>query len=219
MIGMDVQVGSGEIEKLLGMLHVSKEACRRASKRAVRKVAKWTQATAAKTMSAEMRLQQRIMRARLRMYMRGDGMEQKVWLGLNSLAARRLGVPKSKEREQRSAPISRRRIPNLEVWWRRLPQNNVRAVPARACQAGNRRCRRQGTARTHHAAQKPGCSRYCGRNSTMNFRSPWGAQNDTHRHRRRNRCQAPCSNARRPNYRRRPAAACAAIHPRSCGLY
>lgn len=94
MIGMDVHVGSGEIEKLLGMLHVSKEACRRASKRAVRKVAKWTQATAAKTMSAEMRLQQRIMRARLRMYMRGDGMEQKVWLGLNSLAARRLGVPK-----------------------------------------------------------------------------------------------------------------------------
>ncbi|CAM5288921.1 phage tail protein [Eoetvoesiella caeni] len=94
MIDLSMKIPPGELERLTGMFQLSKEACRRAARRAVRKTAKWTEGQAARSMSAQLRVQQKIIRQRLRTYMKGDGLDQKVWLGLNSLAARRLGVPK-----------------------------------------------------------------------------------------------------------------------------
>lgn len=94
MINIHAELSSAEIEKLMGALQLSKEACRRAARRAVAKTAKWTQTQAARTISSQLRIQQKAFRGRLRLYRQGEGMEQKVWMGLNYLAARRLGVPK-----------------------------------------------------------------------------------------------------------------------------
>ncbi|WP_322999963.1 phage tail protein [Castellaniella sp.] len=94
MIDLSAGIPRGELERLMGMFQLSKEACRRAARRAVRKTAKWTEGQAARTMSAQLRIQQKIIRQRLRTYTKGSGLDQKVWLGLNSLAARRLGMPK-----------------------------------------------------------------------------------------------------------------------------
>lgn len=92
MMQIQATVSKAEIDRLIGMLGLSREACQRAARRAVLKTAKWTQTQAARAMSAELRVQQRVIRARLRLYRRGTGMEQKVWLGLNALAASRLGT-------------------------------------------------------------------------------------------------------------------------------
>ena len=94
MIDLSMNIPSEEMDRLLGMFQLSKEACRRAARRAVRKTAKWTEGQAARTMSSQLRIQQKIIRQRLRTYMKGDGLDQKVWLGLNSMAARRLGTPR-----------------------------------------------------------------------------------------------------------------------------
>ncbi|CAM3793987.1 phage tail protein [Castellaniella denitrificans] len=94
MIDFTAEFSREDLDRLLGMFQISKEACRRAARRAVRKTAKWTEGQAARTMSAQLRIQQKIIRQRLRTYTKGSGLDQKVWLGLNSLAARRLGIPK-----------------------------------------------------------------------------------------------------------------------------
>ncbi|NYT62366.1 phage tail protein [Alcaligenaceae bacterium] len=94
MMDLAIKIPREDLERLMGMFQISKEACRRAARRAVRKTAKWTEGQAARTMSAQLRVQQKIIRQRLRMYMKGDGLDQKVWLGLNSLAVRRLGIPR-----------------------------------------------------------------------------------------------------------------------------
>lgn len=88
------ELSKADVDKLLGMFQISEEAARRAARRAVTKTARWTQGTAARAMSAELRVQQKVLRQRLRMYRKGEGLEQKVWMGLNALAARRLGVPR-----------------------------------------------------------------------------------------------------------------------------
>lgn len=94
MINVNTEIPRSELERLIGMFQLSKEACRRAARRAVRKTAKWTEGQAARTMSAQLRIQQKLIRARLRTYSKGEGLDQKIWIGLNSLAARRLGIPK-----------------------------------------------------------------------------------------------------------------------------
>ena len=94
MMDLSMKIPPGELERLAGMFQLSKEACRRAARRAVRKTAKWTEGQAARSMSAQLRIQQKIIRQRLRIYTKGDGLDQKIWLGLNSLAARRLGMPR-----------------------------------------------------------------------------------------------------------------------------
>lgn len=91
---LNIALDPREIERLQGMLQLSKEACRRAAKRAVRKAAKWTEGQAARATSNELKLAQRVIRSRLRLYEKGDGLTQKIYLGLNALAAHRLGIPK-----------------------------------------------------------------------------------------------------------------------------
>ncbi|MFA5632672.1 MAG: phage tail protein [Porticoccaceae bacterium] len=96
MMQIEAAVSRADVESLISMMGLSKEAAQRAARRAVAKTAKWTQSQAARAMSAELRVQQRILRARLRLYKRGDGMEQKIWLGLNAITANRLGTPRKK---------------------------------------------------------------------------------------------------------------------------
>ncbi len=91
MISMQMGIDRKELDQLLGAFQISKRAAKRAAERAVRKAAKWTGGQAAKVTGAELRVQQRFIRQRLRLFRKGDGTEQKIWLGLNSVAAARLG--------------------------------------------------------------------------------------------------------------------------------
>lgn len=93
MIDLDVRINPGELERVLGMFQLSKEGARRAAKRAVAKTAKWCETNASRSLSKELRVAQKTIRSRLRLYRRAD-LEQKVWMGLNALAARRFGVPR-----------------------------------------------------------------------------------------------------------------------------
>jgi len=91
---MDVQVAlsQADILNVTGRLHLTPKAVRAAAMRAIRKSARSIQAESARKLSAELRLQQKLVRARLRLYRKGEGLQQKVWLGLNAMAAARLGA-------------------------------------------------------------------------------------------------------------------------------
>lgn len=90
-LDLRLDVDQAELDRLLGAFQVSKQAAKRAADRAVRQAARWTGGQAVKVVGAELKLQQRLIRQRLRTFRKGDGAEQKVWLGLNAVAARRLG--------------------------------------------------------------------------------------------------------------------------------
>lgn len=90
-LNLRMDIDPRELEQLLGAFQISKPAVKRAAARAVRKAAKWTAGQASKIVGAELRLQQRLIRKRLVLFRKSDGMEQKIWLGLNAIAARRLG--------------------------------------------------------------------------------------------------------------------------------
>lgn len=104
MIGMRMDIDRKELDQLLGAFQISKQAAKRAAERAVRKAAKWTGGQAAKVTGAELKLQQRLIRQRLRTFRKGDGTEQKIWLGLNAIAVRRLGQAR---RTQRGVQVGR----------------------------------------------------------------------------------------------------------------
>lgn len=92
MISMRMDINRKELDQLLGAYQISRKATQRAAERAVRKAAKWAGGQAAKITGAELRLQQRLIRQRLRLFRTDNGAEQKVWLGLNAVAVRRLGI-------------------------------------------------------------------------------------------------------------------------------
>jgi hypothetical protein len=89
---MRMDIDRKELDLLLGAFQISKQVAKRAAERAVRKAAKWTGGQAAKVTGAELRVQQRFIRQRLRLFRKGDGAEQKIWLGLNAVAVQRLGL-------------------------------------------------------------------------------------------------------------------------------
>ena len=94
MLSLDDQHMMADIERLLSALNISAKACKVAAQRAIRKTARSTQSHVTKALANELRIQQKLLRSRLKMYLQGDGMQQKIWLGLNAIAAKRLGTPK-----------------------------------------------------------------------------------------------------------------------------
>lgn len=94
MIEISGEISRKDIERLTKAMGLTENAARTAAKRALLKTAKWTQTRATRALSSEIRIQQKLIRARLRLYRRENGMEQLVWLGLNAFAAKRLGTPR-----------------------------------------------------------------------------------------------------------------------------
>lgn len=94
MIEISGEISRKDVDNLIRTLGLTESAARAAAKRALLKTAKWTQTRATRALSSEMKLQQKLIRARLRLYRRQSGMEQLVWLGLNAFAAKRLGTPR-----------------------------------------------------------------------------------------------------------------------------
>lgn len=93
MIDLKAALSQSDLQRVLGTLNLSESAVRAASRRAVLKTARWAQTQARRSVSAELKIPQSLIRARLRLYRQGDGLEQKVWLGLNAIGAKSLGTP------------------------------------------------------------------------------------------------------------------------------
>jgi len=93
-----------EVMRVVKMLGLATPAIQRAAKRAVRKAAQRVVSRASKGLAGQFRLQRRKIQARLRLYVRESGFEQKVWMGLNDLAARSLGTPKRTARGVQVGP-------------------------------------------------------------------------------------------------------------------
>jgi len=94
MMDLHIEMSQADIVHVKGALHLSQKAVRAAARRVVQKTAKATQSESSRALSAELRVQQKLIRARLRLYRSGDALGQKVWLGLNAVAAARLGDPR-----------------------------------------------------------------------------------------------------------------------------
>ena len=94
MLDLNIGLDPKALERVMQGFAVSESAARAAARRAVAKTARWTQTTASRQISKELRVAQRFMRSRLRTYVKGEGESRKVWLGLNSVAAQRLGTPR-----------------------------------------------------------------------------------------------------------------------------
>ena len=87
MIDLDVRVSPHELQRLLAVYNVTQPACKRAAQRAVNKCAKWVEGQARRAISHELRVAQKVIKGRLRLYIKGDALARKVWLGLNGVAA------------------------------------------------------------------------------------------------------------------------------------
>lgn len=91
MIDLKAALSQSDIERIFGALNLAEPAIRTASRRAVLKTARWVQAQTQTTISSELQIEKKLARTRLKLYRKGAGLEQKVWLGLNAIGAKRLG--------------------------------------------------------------------------------------------------------------------------------
>lgn len=73
-------------------------ACERAANRAMLRCAKKMTSETSKNMSQSLKIARSVMRSRLSIYRKNEGMGQNVWLGINAIAVSRLG----KARQQRN---------------------------------------------------------------------------------------------------------------------
>jgi len=94
MMDLKIALSRADIVNVTGALHLSKSAVQAAARRAVRKTARSIQTESSRALSRELRVQQKLIRARLRLYRKGDALAQKVWLGLNAVAVAHLGEPR-----------------------------------------------------------------------------------------------------------------------------
>jgi len=91
MIDLKLALPESELLKVSGVLRLSKKAVYAAARRAVLKTARSAQTHVRSELSKELKVQQKLIRARLRLYRTDDALTQKIWLGLNAIAAARLG--------------------------------------------------------------------------------------------------------------------------------
>jgi len=94
MMDLKIALSRADIVNVTGALHLSKSAVQAVARRAVRKTARSIQTESSRALSRELRVQQKLIRARLRLYRKGDALAQKVWLGLNAVAVAHLGEPR-----------------------------------------------------------------------------------------------------------------------------
>lgn len=91
VIDFRVEPLDSQIRELTGKFRLTRPAIERAVRRAVRKTSSDVQRAARRELSAEWRAPRKLIAARLRAYSK-NGLRRKVWLGLDALAARRLGA-------------------------------------------------------------------------------------------------------------------------------
>jgi hypothetical protein len=91
VIDFRIEPLDAQIRALTGQFSLTRQVIERAARRAVKKAADDVRRAARRRLSAEWSVPRRLVEARLRAYLKDD-LHRKLWLGLNALAARRLGA-------------------------------------------------------------------------------------------------------------------------------
>jgi hypothetical protein len=90
-MNLDVHLDPETLRRTLLLLGNAPQACHRALRRGVAKAAKKLALESGRNVSDALNITRGAMKARLRTYNKGDGVSQKVWLGMNAIAVHRLG--------------------------------------------------------------------------------------------------------------------------------
>ena len=93
MFELDVSLDDAKLRHIVTMLGHMPERTQRAVRRGVSKAAKRLASETGRETAQALAIVRAAMRGRLRTYRKGDGVSEKVWLGMNALAAHRLGRP------------------------------------------------------------------------------------------------------------------------------
>ena len=93
MFELDVSLDDAKLRHIVTMLGHMPERTHRAVRRGVSKAAKRLASEIGRDNAYALAIVRAAMRGRLRTYRKGDGVSEKVWLGMNALAAHRLGRP------------------------------------------------------------------------------------------------------------------------------
>ena len=93
MFDLSININEADLSDFSQVLASMPNACERAARRAVLRAAKKLKTQTGKEigMVGALRIVRAVMRSRLRLYRKNDGMSQKVWLGMNAIAVSRLG--------------------------------------------------------------------------------------------------------------------------------
>lgn len=93
MFELDVSLDDAKLRHIVTMLGHMPERTHRAVRRGVSKAAKRLASEIGRDNAYALAIVRAAMRGRLRTYRKGDGVSEKVWLGMNALAAHRIGRP------------------------------------------------------------------------------------------------------------------------------
>ena len=93
MFELDVSLDDAKLRSIITMLGHMPERTHRAVRRGVSKAAKRLASETGRDTAQALAIVRAAMRGRLRTYRKGDGVSEKVWLGMNALAAHRIGRP------------------------------------------------------------------------------------------------------------------------------
>lgn len=97
---IDLQISEHGISQIVEELGATPKHCQKALKSTLSKVAKWMQTRTARGLSAELQVQQKIIRRRLKktsVVNTADGFAIKLWYGLNDISLIHLGAKKTKK--------------------------------------------------------------------------------------------------------------------------
>ncbi|AXF86646.1 hypothetical protein DTO96_102401 [Ephemeroptericola cinctiostellae] len=90
-VDLEVKINEADLADLMRTLSSMPHACERAARRAMLRCARKMSSETTKNMSQSLKIARAVMRSRLRIYRKNEGMAQKVWLGMNAIAVSRLG--------------------------------------------------------------------------------------------------------------------------------
>jgi len=92
MMGVEVRLDEQMFDQLTSTLGLTKRKVEVAGFRSVRKTARWVKTHLARELSKELQIVQKIIRQRLRVYVKDKkAMQAKVWMGMYKIKASRLG--------------------------------------------------------------------------------------------------------------------------------
>lgn len=97
---IDLQISESGIPRIVDELGATENQCAKALKSTLSKMAKWLQTRTARGLSAELEIQQKIIRRRLKktsIVATSDGYAIKLWYGLNDISLIHLGARKTKK--------------------------------------------------------------------------------------------------------------------------
>lgn len=113
MVDVNLNLDKQDFADLVRTLGLTEERLQAAGSRAVRKTAQWVKTHLARNLSKELQIVQKVIRQRLRVYLRDRrSLQAKVWLGLYRVRASRIGRPRQ---TRAGVSVGRHRFPGAFI--------------------------------------------------------------------------------------------------------